>query len=304
MNEVLQAIANLKSLGSLMVTHANHSLKSDADISTLSSSSDQASKLESIFDHEKIDEDFSEQAFSIKTIVGQLTRISTAIRRSGAKYRHQRADISLREQEYDEFKRHLAIIILMSTMEGDPSVENDPTRSTYPRGSVDWDVIRSRVSDQKRLTTVQKRLIRANIVRRNRIIFATRSIKQIKNRILPQEDQLVIDRPQSIDFESITHVTREPRQLSTDESRPLPTLPSSTRTPSIVQSSTEIGSQFNLEALPPKKATPSVMTRVTRTGDRQDYPPCPVPLSNEFLQCQFCADLLPIEYAKNKSRWK
>ncbi|KAL6832172.1 hypothetical protein V8C40DRAFT_238033 [Trichoderma camerunense] len=252
----------------------------------------QANKSDLIPGVEQTNDGFSEQAFNIKTILGQLTRISTAIRRSGAKFRHEKADMALQEQNFEEFKAHLTFIILM------PAIEN------YSHGSSDGDAIRLRISDQGRLTTVQKRLIQANIIRRNRIIFATRSMKQIKNQDpqqnkLPEIAELPFLNPESTEYFKIMQ-----RQLIADGLHPLPALPSSIITSSIAQSSTEIGSEFGLQAVPHKKNTPSTMTRITQTGDHQDYPTCPVPVSDEVLQCPYCADLLPVEYAKNKSRWK
>jgi hypothetical protein len=85
--------------------------------------------------------------------------------------------------------------------------------------------------------------------------------------------------------------------------------PSEDPTPSRVVPSTksltatELGSRFVLpviSAYEPKKAM-SVATKMTRTGAKQDYPPCPGEKGS--FQCPYCVQVLPEEYSV-KSRWR
>jgi hypothetical protein len=240
------------------------------------------------------DEPFSEQMFNVKTILGQLARISTAIRRSGAKYRYRKADASLKEECFEDFKTHLTVVILMGSIEASTEEPADTT------------AIRARITDSKRLTAVQEQLIRANIVRRNRIIFATRSMKPVETPASQQPQQQparVIEVPTAT-AEPTSRLSQKPTKPTSDEPAIPPQVPSIIA-PSITQTATEMGSQFNRQhAVGPKKSTLSVVTRVTRTGTTQDYPSCPEPISDELLQCPYCADLLPAIYSKNQSRWR
>jgi hypothetical protein len=250
--------------------------------SALSIDGDDTASLPSIG---KADGPFSEQMFSVKIILGQLARISTAIRRSGTNYRYEKADASLEEEDFQEFKTHLTIVILMGNIE---------TQTEEPAHNFD---ITAQVTDSGRLTAVQQRLLRANIVRRNRIHFAIRSMKrptlsQPMTRTIQAQDVRVESAPQV------------PTKVATNKSTFSPQAPS-IGTPSVTQTATEIGSQFNwLHVAESKKSSPSVMTKVTRTGTTQDYPNCPKPISDDILQCPYCADILPASYAKNVSRWK
>jgi len=81
--------------------------------------------------------------------------------------------------------------------------------------------------------------------------------------------------------------------------------PSLAAPPSLDQTATDIGSQFTLRdiAVGPRP-TPSVVTRITRTGAAQDYPACPDPGTAAFLPCPYCADLLAADYARASSRWR
>ena len=76
--------------------------------------------------------------------------------------------------------KELAIVIFM---EGIEARTEEPT---------DNFAITAQFTDSSRLTEVQKRLIRANIVRRNRIIFATRSMKAAKQPKLQQSQVGII----------------------------------------------------------------------------------------------------------------
>jgi hypothetical protein len=237
----------------------------------------------------KADGPFSEQMFNVKTILGQLTRISTAIRRSGAKYRYQKADATLKEELFEDFKTHLTVVILMGSIEANTEEPADTT------------AMRVRITDSKRLTAVQDRLIRANIVRRNRIIFATQSMKPVAQQ--PQQPPpTIIELPDATDKPKL-RVLQISAKAIVDRPVISPQAPSIIA-PSITQTATEMGSQFNWQQVAESKnSSPSVVTRVTRTGAAQDYPSCPKPLYDDFLQCPYCADMLPDSYSKNASRW-
>ncbi|KAH8897709.1 hypothetical protein GQ53DRAFT_884487 [Thozetella sp. PMI_491] len=237
----------------------------------------------------------AEHLFNITTILDQLARLSTAIRRSGAKYRYQKADDSLKESKFEDLKTHLTVLILRESLQAEPGAV------------VEGEALRMAVTDPSRLTPVQKRLIHANIVRQNRILFATRNSQPLE----APETQPATQLPRLTTRVEMPSVSVEvQRSLPEDTVAPLPDDISSlkqrsVRAPSITQTATEIGSQFNVEAAVVQKGTtPSVVTRVTRTGAVQDYPSCPEPISSEYLRCPYCADLLPAAYSKNPSRWR
>lgn len=240
----------------------------------------------------KADGPFSEQMFNVRTILGQLARASTAIRRSGAKYRYRKADASLKEEDFEDFKAYLTVIILMV--------------AANTEELADTTAIRTRLMDSKPLTEVQKRLINANIVRRNRIIFATQSMKPFETPAAQQPQQqpvMAIEVPAAT-AEPTPRLSQKPTKQISDGPAIPPQAPS-VKASSIARTATEMGSQFNCQhAVEPKKSTPSVVTCVTRIGAAQDYPSCPEPISDELLQCPYCADLLPATYSKNQSRWR
>jgi hypothetical protein len=247
----------------------------------------------------KADGPFSEQMFAVKSILAQLARISTAIRRSGANYRYEKADASLQEDRFQDFKRHLTMVILMGCTE-------TRTEGPEPPEPADHVALVAKVTNPNRLTAVQERLIRANIVRRNRIIYATRLMTKTVER--PKLQQALV-LPVTLLPDTTTENAFQESEVPTTAVVDKPVVSSqapSIIAPSVNLTATEIGSQFVWEHLaePKEKASPSIMTKITRTGAAQDYPSCPKLISDEILQCPYCADMLPTSYSKNTSRWK
>jgi hypothetical protein len=268
---------------------SNALLDSENDaVSVFSGFSTTDSNTESLPSIGKNDSLFSERVFNVQTILGHLARISTAIRRSGTKYRYRKADATLRKEEFEEFRMELVIAVLLSNMEAGSR--------TAPTSLI------ARITDPNQLTPVQERLIQANIVRRNRIKFATRS-KTVKGPSVPQHKP---NPPRIIEDLIVTaESTASPFQKRGFDTSVMPSQALSIKAPSLTQTATDVGSHLEWQqVIEPKKSTPSVMTRITKTGDDQDYPSCPKPIHGDFLRCPYCADLLPKSYYKNISRWK
>ncbi|USP74753.1 hypothetical protein yc1106_02027 [Curvularia clavata] len=114
--------------------------------------------------NETSDPFLSEQISYAKTILGQLQRISLAIRKSGNKYRFEKADATLDENRFEDFRKHLTTVILMA-------FEDKMARELTAVQKMD------KLSDYERLTPIQRRMVRANILRMNRIEFFTKSTR-------------------------------------------------------------------------------------------------------------------------------
>lgn len=230
-----------------------------------------------------------EQMFNIKLILGQLVRISTAIRRSGAKFRYRKADESLKEDDFMDFKTHLTAVILMGAIK----------TGSEQRHNINE--LHRLVTDSRQLTSVQKRLIHANVLRRNRIMFATRSVHSKK--ATKSKPSTTPTRPIA-EPSSITLPAPESHRKA-DKLVTLTPSVSSAIAPSVAHTATEIGSNIDLgRSAGAQKSSPSVVTRVTRTGAVLDYPSCPRLNSEDLLQCPYCADILPADYSKNPNRWR
>ncbi|KAH8598652.1 hypothetical protein B0O99DRAFT_591887 [Bisporella sp. PMI_857] len=121
--------------------------------------------------------------FNIKEILKQLTRLHAAIREAGIQLRHHKADTSLKsvlEQNCNglgEFREDLTATIMAGLEIWDP-------KKGLPKP---WEKINRKLI---------KRLVDANIRRRNRIFFATEKMRKEKARGREKRAQLVVVDPQ------------------------------------------------------------------------------------------------------------
>ncbi|RYP35697.1 hypothetical protein DL768_010977 [Monosporascus sp. mg162] len=239
----------------------------------------------------------AEHVSYIKTILGQLSRLAVAIRKSGNKYRFEKIDASLDESAFKDFRKHLTVIILRAFE--DPDAQDLPALERMNRAS-DW----------TKLGKVQQHLVQANIIRRNRIEAMTRSRNSRARlaRATQQPDPLM----KSVEIE----VT--PPQIATAQAvqqQPEPTITVShsapkassvagrSQTVTAAATITDAGSDLDdrFRSILARK-TLSAVTKMTRIGASQAYPRCPRRGPDGSLICPYCDDFLPAEYAEPKYR--
>ncbi|KAL8296208.1 hypothetical protein RB600_001615 [Gaeumannomyces tritici] len=244
-------------------------------------------------------EPFGEQESSIATIIGQLRKISVAIRRSGNKYRYQKADKEFREDSSRECKNLWSIALQKPLVFADAQMNE-----------LSAEALCHRMRDiETSLTPVQRRLIRANALRRHRILFITGPARQIAEISEPRPDPPRAELP--------NHVVAPPVDGPANSDpvvAPIPapakaqaTVSPSEKAASHVRTATRIGTEFDVRAAMAPKSAPSIVTVVSRTGARQDYPRCPKPAQGDVfatVQCPYCANCLSGDYHKNDTRWR
>ncbi|KAK4167717.1 hypothetical protein QBC43DRAFT_311328 [Cladorrhinum sp. PSN259] len=230
-----------------------------------------------------------EHVLYIKTNINQLLRISSEIRKSGNKYRFGKIDGELEENSFSDFRQHLTAVILRGFHD-----DKAPDLPAYEN------IRRAFIFD--RLNKVQQRLVRANILRRNRIqvLSKTRyrpklSTQNQPNPVLKRDAALgLVINDTEADPEPI------PRPTSSDpDAQPQAGL-SRTATSTAGQrtvTATEPGShvETRVESLIKRTRTPSNITGVTRIGSTQAFPRCPAPGMDGAVMCPYCGDPLELE---------
>lgn len=226
----------------------------------------------------------------VRTILDQLTRISLTIRRAGAKYRFERTDKALKEtEEVKAFRQHLTAII--NSGFPDEDAELLPVTEKMKR-----------VYDDSKLSSVQLKLIRANILRRHRIEYFTKARTPGE---VPKAVQ--VQKPGKT---SAAADNTPPTRISSSkdkESQPVTPIASQEYEAAVERASSiytttvtakDVGPNFDIRDLSADK-TPSRVTRMTKIGKSLAYPECPKPQPNGTLICPYCNDKLPDSYAKN-----
>jgi len=173
-----------------------------------------------------------------------------------------------------------------------------------------------RASDPERLTLVQKRLVHANVLRKHRIQWITKSRNKKKGpRIdehLSRLTNTTADAPPSVIpsvFPSVAtsssfkkpvpsiSISRAPRQATVET----PVAPSVVQTDA--PTATDVGTHLDIKRFMDSNSA-SRVTNLTRIGNSQSYPRCPRPIGDKSLICPYCDDLLPSSYAKKEQSWK
>lgn len=151
---------------------------------------------------------FSEFKRSVELTLDQLARLSVLIRKSGFRFRHQKADRMLDFQDLTDdlkvLRGDLNEIVLLH--QGGPEMKLiDTLRRRLLQGMISSSVlivIRAWFLAPARLTPIQERLIRANLRRRNRFIYAYNKAKDGPNQKSFQFPSInKIPRKQALDLE-------------------------------------------------------------------------------------------------------
>ncbi|KAF4957458.1 hypothetical protein FGADI_3094 [Fusarium gaditjirri] len=288
---------------------------------------------------------YREQKFYIETNIEILIRIHAAIKKSGLKFRNQRADDALKRAEeryqlekshlgehealygsdssigeHERFRRFLTRLVLQNGYKEQllRSIESNIQRFITEHGSEIDDnpylncqrklllVLRAWLYDPSRLTPIQRRLINANVVRRNRLIHAGNA-RKAQSATKQDEPQLPHRLP----------ITKEETQQSQVEERKLdqsgqmpatkpsytPPVPAPTSKKSFVsQTATGLASNFSLTtALVPTKKTKSAATKMSARVATIDYPKCPA--KKGPLPCPYCPSILSHAYTE-RNKWR
>ncbi|KAF3172082.1 hypothetical protein TWF788_009525 [Orbilia oligospora] len=240
----------------------------------------------------------SENISYIKIILSQLARISIAIRKSGNRYRFEKADAALDEKDYDEFRQHLTAIILRGFQDDDSKNLTAVEKA-------------QRVFDSSRLTKAQKRLIHLNILRKHRIEFVKRSrgskSHQKADTQQAESGPIMVGKPTEESAVDSKPCSYQPIR-STTTSRPLHQTPRKLAPSGVFTAAvtaTEIGSKFDIKGILAKKST-SAVTQMTKIGASQSYPHCPDPQLDGSLRCPYCDDFLPSDFSdpKHQDNWR
>jgi hypothetical protein len=224
----------------------------------------------------------------------QLARIAVTIRRVGTRSRLQKADRLFRPEDHRELHDHLTVALMAQR----PLSQNF---TFYPDGT---DAFKTELTD------VQRRLIRCNLKRRNRFLYAQ---KRSNNLTSPSSSlQPSSDIPET-DFR-IRETTPTPSQRQSDpmqsfqqvqQCHPNPVSKTSERGHS---GSTEIGTSASGVTDLPLSQNPvpsqAASTQLSKTIVSVHYPQPPkMNPSALVFKCPCCCQALPAMFA-DKTRWK
>jgi hypothetical protein len=244
--------------------------------------------------------------FNIKAILKKLTRLHTAIRKSGTQIRHHKADTSLRSilekdlNGLEEFRSDMTEAILAGLESWKPE-EGLPK----PWGTANPQLV--------------ERFVNANVRRRNRIFFATEKMRKRKTRQLEKEKKPAVgvdleERVTETAIVSGSQAERKPEGVSKkgesvkeSPANPLPRRGSLNEESQAPTAATTIPLDAIIEQAPFKVAGTTI-TKATGTAQGATYPLPPiwpedtgVPLFE--IDCPYCSEPLTEKHIK-RAAWK
>lgn len=317
---------------------------------------------------------YREQRVYIETNLEILLRIYTAIKRAGNRFRYQRADDALKQDDenfqrrtakaevgyhkalgeeagsHERFRRYLTRLVLRNgytenliqrlnfrldqrcedlmrtkgkidkvaeDQMSDPTRKIDKLSIIMSPGNKDYYklllqnvvliVLRAYFVDPARLTTVQSRLINANVVRRNRLLYAGAAARS-SHQTAEEHRQPLQKQPRAPIHILVNQVYQTPAGPLPSHQSPTMSLAepkqgkSETDHSYVKQPATALESRFSItRALTPGGTTRSAATKMSARLGALDYPKCPSGMKS--FPCPYCRNILESEYTK-KEKWR
>lgn len=216
-------------------------------------------------------------------MLDQLAALAVAIRKSGAHARLQKADRNLDPSQHEALRDHLCAILL-----------SQPTEMGNLTNPVNSNL----------LSTVQKRLIQANLQRRNRFLYAQRHSRRIGViKISPETVGLMSGQSAVMDPKKPVEAPSE-EPVSSKRLIDIARGPQTPHTVQTVTSTTASAVQGSIALSQKPKSSQGALTQVSSTGSRIVYPhPPTLKKGVSTFKCPCCCQSLPTMFAEG-GRWK
>lgn len=227
----------------------------------------------------------------VEQIIDHLARLGVAIRKSGANTRSQKADRLFREEDHSDLFRHLAVVVL-----GRGSINGRQDGETNPA----------------LLSPIQQRLIRANLRRRNRFLYAQRHARKLAlseaMSSAYQSSPPVFDVPAFVGEFRVPEIAVAQDISITEETLEIdaPAIPLRMNypTPFTATSASAVGT--TIQGVPSQMTPPSQLakTTITSTAAKILYPrPPQLRGGMKYFKCPCCCQTLPALYHE-RTHWK
>lgn len=213
----------------------------------------------------------AEAMYNIESMQDQLARIALAIRRSGRRSRLQKADQRFDVAEHQELEGHLVGMLLTQL-------------KRYPSER-----------DSSSLSETQLRLIRCNLKRRNRFLYAQTHSKALDAGFTRRENSTAMqEQPEAVQEEMIR--AKASAQPSNDETK------NARSTTITATSASKLSDSFNIPQ--PTHLAPATSSMISVTAINLDYPRSPRLSDNaHYFRCPCCCEVLPVTMAE-RNTWR
>lgn len=235
------------------------------------------------------DNRLSQTMHDVEDTLGQLAKVTVAIRNAGINSRVQKADASFNYDNPDiqALRQHLEILLLARPSE----IGTLQARISSPEIILYSSTHEGVEFGSGSLDDISKRLIDANLRRRNRFLYAQRHAEKLSNTIPVRDSSRQVTTQSTI-------IPRSPIRSFSTEGQELK------RHSSPVESATTATVIQDTITMPTQSVHYSTATVVSVTASRVEYPKPPsVNINQVIFQCPCCCQMLPISVSSG-ARWK
>lgn len=235
---------------------------------------------------------------STEAILDQLARLAVAIRRSGTSSRLQKADRSFDPENHEDLRNYLVLILLAK-----PSDIEDKRNEIWDINAKDKSV--NFGVDIAQLSMAQQYLIDANLRRRNRFIYAQRHARKLAPiQLSPTPEPVPKLEVVNQSNRGLNIVLTESRaQRPSPETKPASAASALSKTLSDATGMTDTTASAVCTTFMFDISAPStVMSRVSSTGSRINYPNPPQLKKLNSFKCPCCCLTLPETFSE-RQRW-
>jgi hypothetical protein len=224
-------------------------------------------------------------------ILDQLIRLGHAIRKSGTTARLRKADGMFKEDDHQDLRRHLSLgLLLQAGRQQDNRDKSSEARIVDPDQWYD------------QLSPGQKQLITANLLRRNRFVYARRHQRKLEGSLditAVVQEPIPADRP--IEISKSAAPSRAPqRSTKTVKGDQLEDgIPQKNPEMTITTASVAEGDVLKATA-----TYSQAQSQVSVTTAKLSYPsPPPIAEGKRNFRCPCCCQSLPIMFSE-RARWR
>lgn len=226
----------------------------------------------------------------VDSIIEQLGGLAIAIRRSGSSSAILKADRTFHPNMHQELHHHLTLLIVLEQVKC-------RLRSSSPIGD------HLQISIETPLSSVQKRLIDANLRRRHRFVYAQNHALKLERQDAGHEFSIYDSSDSDVKTNDIIGIAIEGQR------RPSSKQAASRLNKDTVTITTASAVAVPIENLMPAKLTPSqrAKTEISTTGSKIVYPAPPeVEMASALFRCPCCCLPQPSEIARplRRNRWR
>ncbi len=254
---------------------------------------------------------------NVESVLDQLIRVGFAIRKFGTNARLQKADASFNPDDYDDFRHHLSLMLLIDqALRQLANVSDDKMKDGSLRSFIQTLVLNVDALDDQQRSSInhsgpnphllifqvskeQENLIHANLRRRHRFVSARKHGKKLAYRTIPQPPDIDVEQPEAQPTRPSGSArsgnTVAPEGNALKHSRDLASMAATSVSAGTVR--------LNQEALQTPRPAPQTATVISTTAQKLEYPRPPPVIGLMGFTCPCCLQTLPAALAE-RNRWR